>query len=524
VTDGIYFDAAEANLACKFMESLTVTSCTKSNLPEPMVLLPQNRKLVANLFGWRREDGRRLITKVFYTVARKNTKTQTAAAIGLYCLLDESEMRPYVAIAAKDREQASECYDAVAEMIHADEGLSDVLQVTPSSKLVFNPRNRGKLKALSSEGKTKHGSNPSVVILDEFHVWDEYDRELYDALTTGSGARKEPLLIIITTAGVDEESMCYKEYAHAKRIMEGAEQDPTYLPIIHELPKDADWTDESLWPLANPALSFGLLNIETLRGEVKRALAMPSEQNRVRRLFFNQWVNASEQWIPLHQWDACAVESPTLEDLRGRECYGGLDLAAVSDLTAFVLAFPLDNGEVYVHPWFWIPQNPGGGTLADKCRRDNVRYDLWERAGHIETTPGNVTDWRFVTERIKQLAEQFQIREIGFDRYGARDTAAELGEAGIEVVDVGQGYLDMSPACKRLEELVLSRKLKHSGNPVLRWNIDCCTVAGDPAGNIKPVKPERMKSSKRIDGVIASVMAVGRAMKAEAYNPCVVFA
>jgi phage terminase large subunit-like protein len=135
-----------------------------------------------------------------------------------------------------------------------------------------------------------------------------------------------------------------------------------------------------------------------------------------------------------------------------------------------------------------------------------------------------VTDWRFVTERIKQLAEQFQIREIGFDRYGARDTASDLSEAGIDVVDVGQGYLDMSPACKRLEELVLSRRLKHSGNPVLRWNIDCCSVSADPAGNIKPVKPERNKSSKRIDGVVASAMAVGRAMSAEAYNPCVVFA
>jgi phage terminase large subunit-like protein len=508
--NGAYFNPAEADYAVRFFESLVLTKSTKSGMPERMRLLPQNKKLVVNLFGWRRPDGRRLINKVFYTVARKNTKTQTAAAIGLYLLLDDSEMKPEIYVAAKDREQAAECFEAAADMVHADEGLRDLLEIKPSYKLIINPRNGGEFKALSSEGRSKHGSNPSAVIIDEFHVWDEHDRELYDALTSGSGARRERLRIIITTAGSDEQSMCYQEYSHAKRIAEGVEHDPTYLPLIYELPKDADWTDESLWPLANPALPAGVIDVEFLREEKVKALAMPSEQNKFRRLYLNQWVNTAEQWIPLHAWDACADLQMSLDDLRGYPCYGGLDLAAVSDLTAFVLAWPVDD-RVYVHPWFWIP----GDDLAERSRRDNVRYDLWAKDGHIELTPGNVTDWRFVTKRILQLAEQFDIREIAFDRYGARDTAAELQEHGLSVEDMGQGYLSMSAPAKRLEEMVLGRKIVHAGHPVLRWNVDCCSISRDPADCIKPVKPERHKSSKRIDGVVAAIMALSRAMQGD---------
>jgi phage terminase large subunit-like protein len=515
--EGIYFSPQEADIACRFFESLTVTACTKSGNPEPMVLLPQNRKLMANLYGWRRANGRRLIRKVFYTVARKNTKTQTAAAIGLKELLDDSEMRPLVLVAAKDREQASECFDAAVEMIYADEGLRETLEVKPSYKTILNPRNRGRFKALSSEGGSKHGSNPSVVILDEFHAWTEHDRELYNAITTGSGARKEPLRIIITTAGVDQESMCYREYAHAKRIAQGHESDPTYLPIIHELPMDADWTDESLWHLANPALEAGLLDIETLREEVRTALAMPSEQNRVRRLFFNQWVNASQQWIPMHLWDSCKRDF-TLSDLRSYPCYGGLDLGSTRDLTAFVLAWNVED-EVYVYPWFWLPRNPGGQPIEEKSRRDGVRYDLWAKNGHIELTPGDATDWKLVRERVKVLSQEFDIRAVGFDRWGASDTTQELQEAGINVVQMGQGYASMNAPCKRVEELIFNQKLRHDGHPILRWNMDCSEIDADPAGNIKLIKPVAGRSSKRIDGVVALAMAVGQAMTAEPAAP-----
>jgi len=202
-----------------------------------------------------------------------------------------------------------------------------------------------------------------------------------------------------------------------------------------------------------------------------------------------------------------------LARLKRRPCYGGLDLAAVNDLTGFVLAWPVRNF-VYLYPWAWIPEE----GLAERSKRDNVHYDDWARRGLIELTPGNVTDWRFVTARIKQLATAFDIRQIGFDAYGARDTVADLAEDGIETVDVRQGYLSMNAPCRRLHELVLSKRLVHTGHDLLRWCIDCTSVTQDPAGNIKPVKPDRNKSTKRIDLTVAAVMAIDCVMKATETN------
>lgn len=199
-----------------------------------------------------------------------------------------------------------------------------------------------------------------------------------------------------------------------------------------------------------------------------------------------------------------------VEHLKRRSCYGGLDLAAVNDLTAFVLSWPVRKF-VFLYPWFWLPED----DLAERSKRDNVQYDVWAREGLIELTPGSVTDWRFVTARIKQLAEIFDIRQIGFDRYGARDTVSDLMESGLDVADIGQGYVSMNAPARRLQELVLSKRLIHTGHPILRWNVDCTTVAQDPAGNIKPVKPNRQKGSKRIDGVVASIMAIDCAMRNE---------
>jgi phage terminase large subunit-like protein len=195
-------------------------------------------------------------------------------------------------------------------------------------------------------------------------------------------------------------------------------------------------------------------------------------------------------------------------DLREYPAYGGLDLAAVRDLTAFVLAWPVDD-LVYVHPWFWLPED----GLHERCHNDNVRYDIWANDGFLELTPGAVTDWRFVVERIKKLAQTYRIQEIAFDRYGARDVVADLMDSGLTTIDFGQGTVSMNAPCKRLEELVVSRKLVHNGHPLLRWNIDCTTVKPDAAGNVKPVKPDRKRSSKRIDGTVALVMAIGRAME-----------
>lgn len=504
--EGTYFDSSVVDRAVLFAEQLALTKCTQSGYPETLRLLPHSLKLVANLLGWKKADGSRLHRKSYWSVARKNTKTQTVAFLADFMFFMDPEPEQEIYIAAKEQEQAGLCYEAALAMIRTNEELEDLVDVKEYKKLIIHKETGSRLKAVSSEGKSKHGYNPSMVIFDEFHAWSASEQELYDALTTGSVARREPLQVIITTAGTEEQSLCYREYDYAKRVLSGIVQDPSYLPLIWELPKDADWTNEDLWSQANPSLDV-VVRRDELRTEFTKAINLPSEQNKFRRLHLNQWVNSIEQWIPLTEWDQCCAEID-FDALRDVPCYAGLDLAAVNDLTAFVLAWPVGE-KVFVRPYFWIPS----GGLADRCKRDNVRYDHWAKDEHLELTPGNVTDWRFVSQRIQQLAQQFKIAQIGFDRYGARDTVSDLGDVGLNVVDIGQGYLSMSAPAKRVQELVLSRNLVHDGHPVLRWNVDCCSVSSDPAGNIKPVKPERHRSSKRIDGVVATVMAIDGLMR-----------
>lgn len=505
-----YFDRIRASLACEFAEAMTLTKCTQSGKPELLTLLPHGRRLIEHLYGWRRDDGSRLIRRVYFSFARKNAKTQYAAVIALLELFMGEEMSPEVYMAAKDRDQASICYQAAADMVRACPELDDASVVTASRKTIYNPANNGFIKALSSEGKSKHGLNPSALILDELHSWDAAEQELYDALTTGSAARRNPLTVIITTAGTNQESICYREYEYAKRVLGGMVKDETYLPIIYEVDRDADWTDESLWPLANPALG-AIIDIQQLREARDKALALPSEQNKFRRLHLNQWTSSETAWIPLKTWDACKGEIPDLSHVL---CYCGLDLGATGDLTAFVQSWQVD-GKVYVRPHFFLP----GDGLSERSKRDNVRYDQWAADGLLNLTPGNVTDWRWVTQYVMRISSECNIAALAFDRYGARDVAGELKDGGLNVIDFGQGYISMSPPAKRLETLVLGGDLVHDGHPILRWNMDCCGVASDPAGNIKPIHPPRHRNSKRIDGVSALVMGLGVMLAAEGDEP-----
>jgi phage terminase large subunit-like protein len=302
--EGIYFDAASVALDIAFIESLTLTKSTKSGKPEPFILLPVHRKLVANRLGWKREDGTRLYRHCYFSVGRKNAKTQIASGLALDLLVLDDEAQPEIYIAAKDRDQASLCFNAACDMVRASPELSSFLTITPYTKTIFNKLNGGKLKALSSEGKSKHGLNPSAVLLDELHAWGPPEEELYDALRTGSNARRQPLFLTITTAGVDEYSICGREYSYAKNVRDGVIVDPSFLPLIYELAKDDDWADERNWIKANPTLGQ-IVRLDSLIQERDKALNVPSLQTVFRRLYCNTWINTKDIWIPLTHFDAC---------------------------------------------------------------------------------------------------------------------------------------------------------------------------------------------------------------------------
>jgi phage terminase large subunit-like protein len=306
---GIYFDLASVELDFAFIESLTLTKSTKSGRPEPFRLLPFQKKFIGNLLGWKRADESRLYRRGLLSMGRKNAKTQTVAAIGLDLLVMDDEAEPEIYAAAKTSEQSGKIFEAAAGMVNASEELSEFLKVTPYRREIYNTMNGGKLRALTADGRAKHGSNPSALLFDELHVWGAAEQELYDALTTGSGARRQPLEIIISTAGINEETLYGREIEYARRVLNRVVDDPEYFAMIFEVPKDADWTDESLWVLANPSLGE-IVKMDYLRTKFTKAINSPSEQTAFKRLYLNMWVNSRDIWIPLQKWDACKWTPP----------------------------------------------------------------------------------------------------------------------------------------------------------------------------------------------------------------------
>ena len=376
-------------------------------------------------------------------------------------------------------------------------------KILDSTKIIRVPATNGFYRVLSAEHATKHGYNASGIIFDELHV--QPNRQLWDVLTTSGGTRAQPLTFAITTAGYDRFSICYEQHEYAKKILKGVIKDPTFYPVIYEVPEDADWTDERVWKKANPALGT-FRDIREMRTLCNKAKEIPALQNTFRRLYLNQWTKQESRWLDLRKWDECGQEAA--EDLEGETAYCGLDLSSTTDITAFVMVFP-DGGDppgFDVLPIFWIPEE----QMQARTLRDRVPYDDWVKEGFIRTTPGNVIDYRYIRKDIQELGERYHIKEIAFDRWGATEIVQYLEDDGFEMVMFGQGYASMAPPTKALMELVLGKRIYHGGNPVLRWMADNLVVRQDPAGNLKP---DKEKSTEKIDGMVALIMGIDRALR-----------
>ena len=498
-----HYDKEEADFVVDFIQSL---SHTKGDFfKEPFILIDWQEQLVRDIFGTLKPDGTRQFTTAYVEISKKSGKTELAAAIALYMLCADGEQRAEVYGCAADRDQASLVFDVACDMVRLSKALKQFCDIKPSRKTIhFNPTN-SVYKALSADVAGKSGVNVSALIFDE--LWVQKDRKFFDMMTKGtSDARKNPLHFIITTAGTDTHSICYELHQKAKDIIEGRKVDPTFYPVIYGAEDDDDWTDEAVWAKSNPSLNI-TIDIEKVRAACESAKMMPNEENAFRQLRLNQWVKQTVRWMPMEKWDLCAF--PVNEQsLEGRVCYGGLDLSSTTDLTAFVLVFPPeDEDDKYVVlPYFWLPEE----TLDLRVRRDHVPYDLWERQGFIQTTEGNVVHYGYIEKFIEELGTKYNIREIAFDRWGATQMVQNLEGMGFTVVPFGQGYSSMSPPTKELMKLVLEKKIAHGGHPVLRWNVDNISIRTDPAGNIKA---DKEKSTEKIDGAIATIMALDRAIR-----------
>ena len=506
MAEGSHYDKQAAYYAVAFIQALTHTKGRWAGAP--FELIDWQEQIIRDLFGTLKANGARQFNTAYVEIPKKMGKSELAAAIALLLTCADGEERAEVYGCAADRQQASIVFEVAADMVRMCPALSRRVKILASQKrIIYTPTNSF-YQVLSAEAYSKHGFNIHGVVFDELHT--QPNRKLFDVMTKGSGdARTQPLYFLITTAGTDTHSICYETHQKALDILEGRKHDPTFYPVIYGADRDDDWTDEKVWRKANPSLGI-TVDIDKVRAACESAKQNPAEENSFRQLRLNQWVKQAVRWMPMDTWNTCN-QPVNLDDLEGRVCYGGLDLSSTTDITAFVLVFPPENPadetEPYiVAPWFWIPED----NLELRVARDHVPYDLWQHKGFLETTEGNVVHYAAIEQHIKQLSEQFNIRQIAFDRWGAVQMTQNLDAMGLTVVPFGQGFKDMSPPTKELMKLVLEQRIAHGGHPVLSWMVDNIHVRVDPAGNIKP---DKQKSTEKIDGVVALVMALDRAIR-----------
>lgn len=498
-----YYDKEYADFAVAFIESLCHTKGTWAG--KKFELIDWQEQIIRDLFGTLKPNGYRQFNTAFIEIPKKQGKSELAAAVALLLTCGDGEQRAEVYGCAADRQQASIVFEVAADMVRMCPALSKRVKILASQKRIIYIPTNSFYQVLSAEAYSKHGFNIHGVVFDELHT--QPNRKLFDVMTKGSGdARMQPLYFLITTAGTDTHSICYETHQKAKDILEGRKIDPTFYPVIYGADENDDWTDPKVWEKANPSLGI-TVGIDKVQTACESAKQNPSEENSFRQLRLNQWVKQAVRWMPMDKWDKCAF-AVNEDDLRGRVCYGGLDLSSTTDITAFVLVFPpLDEEDKYIIlPYFWIPED----TLDLRVKRDHVPYDVWERQEYLQTTEGNVVHYGYIEKFIEQLGKRFNIREIAFDRWGAVQMVQNLEGMGFTVVPFGQGFKDMSPPTKELMKLTLEQRIAHGGHPVLRWNMDNIFVRTDPAGNIKA---DKEKSTEKIDGAIATIMALDRAIR-----------
>ena len=498
-----YYDEDAADYAVMFIEQLSHTKGTWAG--KPFKLLDWQEKIIRDLFGIMKPNGYRQFNTAYIEIPKKNGKSELAAAVALLLCCGDGEQRAEIYGCAADRGQATIVFDVAADMVRMCPALNKRCKILTSQKrILFTPTNSF-YQVLSAEAYSKHGFNIHGVVFDELHT--QPNRKLFDVMTKGSGdARMQPLYFLITTAGTDTNSICFETHQKAKDILEGRKIDPTFYPVIYGAGEDEDWTDPKVWLKSNPSLGE-TIGMDKVKAACDSARQNPGEENSFRQLRLNQWVKQAVRWMPMEKWDACAL--PVDEEmLEGRVCYGGLDLSSTTDLTSFCLVFPLDSEEkpYYVLPYFWVPEE----TLTLRVNRDHVPYDVWERQGYINTTEGNVVHYGYIEKFIEKLGERFNIRSISYDRWGATQMSQDLENMGFNVVPMGQGFASMSPPTKELMKLTLEKRIAHGGHPVLRWNMDNIFIRTDPAGNIKA---DKSKSTEKIDGAIAMIMALDRAIR-----------
>lgn len=500
-----HYDKKKADRAVTFIENLCHTKGKWAGTR--FWLLPWQEQLIRDIFGIVKPDGNRQFRTAFVEICKKVGKSELAAAVALYLLYADNEPSAEVYGAAADRQQASIVFDVARQMVEMSPALMKRSKLMSATKRIVNYGNAGFYQVLSAEVGSKHGFSISGLVFDEIHT--QPNRQLYDVLTKySSDARQNPLHFIITTAGNDRHSIAFELHTKAIDIIEGRRVDPTFYPVVYGLKDDEDWEDEANWYKVNPSLGY-TVDIERLRDAYREAKQNPADEITFKWLRMNMWVSSTTSWIP----DAIFMKGNEPIDMRmleGRECYAGLDLSSTGDITALVLMFPpRDADEKYILvPYFWVPEE----TIPQRVKANSVPYDVWEKQGYLLATEGNVIHYDFIEKFICDLAEKYHILEIAVDRWNATHMIQNLEDQGFTMVPFGQGFASMSTPTKEFYRLLMEGQIIHAGHPVLRWMAGNVVVETDAAENIKVTKA---KSREKIDGIVASIMALDRCLRNE---------
>lgn len=506
---GFFFDLEKVKRALGFFADVL---CLNGGEYEGKAynLLPWQAFIVGSLMGWVDVDGYRRFRVAYIETAKGSGKSPLAAGIGLYGLVSDNEARAEVYAAATKKDQAMVLFRDAIAMVDQSPALRQRLLKSGIGANAWNLayHEKGSFFRPIAADDGQSGPRPHIALLDEIH--EHRDNNVVEMMRAGTKGRRQAMIFMITNSGTDRRTVCWDYHNYGSKVAASQIEDDSFFSYICALDEaDDPIKDESCWHKANPSLKAGLPGIKYLREQVTQARGMPGKESIVRRLNFCQWVEAEAPWIGGDVWFGCAPENgfdPAM--LLGRRCWGGLDLSSTQDLTALVLLFePTEEDPVWrLQPHFWLP----GDALHDKAARDRVPYIAWRDAGWLNALKGRAIDKPAVLHKLTELAGLYDIQEIAYDRWRIEDFKALIDQEGASLpplIPFGQGFKDMAPAVDEFERLLLDRKIRHDGNPVMTWCAANAVVMSDPAGNRKVAK---QRATGRVDGIVAAIMAAGR--------------
>ena len=503
---GLYFDTESADRVFSFFRKvLRLNGGEFENVP--FELLEWQAFINGSLFGWKRKDGARRFRKAYVETGKGSGKSPLSAGIGIYGLCADGESRAEIYAAATKKDQAMVLFRDAVAMVDLSPELTANIKKSGQSPNVWNLaflKSGSFFKPIAADD-SQSGPRPHIALLDEVH--EHKTSTVIEMIGAGTKGRRQPLIFMITNSGAGKNSVCWDHHEYGVKVASQVLQDDNFFSYICALDEGDDpFNDESCWGKANPSLGVTIRD-DYIRGQITEARGMPSKEAIVRRLNFCEWVEAHNPWISIDVWKDAAHEFDA-EFLRGRECYGGLDLGSTQDLNALALVFPPidDDPNWYLLNYFWLPNE----NLQAKGEKDVVPYLAWRDAGYLETTEGRAVNKLILANRLAQIASEFEIQSIAYDRWRIEDLTVQLDNEGIDIKlePFGQGFKDMAPAIDNFEELLSNNLLKHNCNPIMTWCASNAVVDEDAAGNRKMAKN---KATGRIDGVVAAIMAVSLA-------------